>query len=117
MRLLNPDPGEMYDRLTILAWKIEEAMLQEKESMTINFQKEFNDLLHKLKLPEKTRPMLQLASVNGLLREDMNRLEFFVNSRERLNAGLVGERIVKLNKRRASLVAKINGRAVSQEKL
>lgn len=67
MRLLNPDPGEILDRLTILARKIVERPERE------DFKSEEKALVNALTIGCKELPvMFALAAVNAALWEEEN---------------------------------------------
>jgi hypothetical protein len=126
MRLINPGPGEVADRLTILALKI--LFGQQAAKDTTHFERERAALLVKFRSADAGKliePLLELAAVNGALwhKEDELR-EWRDQDPNSLGppAAVVAcaFQIQSLNDRRATLVGQINtlaGDAPAPEKL
>ena len=112
MNLLNPGPGDLLDRLTILARKIVERPER------ADFQKEFDEIaemVFQLSVNAKGGAIIILAAINAALwqREDeIRRFKILSSTVEGFDfprAARVAFEIQDLNDRRAELVAEING--------
>lgn len=107
-RLHNPGPGEILDRLTILALK------RSAHGDPAHFRDEWSELW--LRLPggilqvQHLPPVLLLAAVNGLLWQAEDALRTLRSRGLEMctEAGVVGFRIQDLNDRRAALIREIN---------
>ncbi len=128
MRLINPGPGEVADRLTILALKILFGGQAGKD--TAHFERERAALLTKFRATDAgklTEPLLELAAVNGALWHAEDELRVYrdagynaVGAPEPLAVVTLAFKIQSLNDRRAQLVGQLNqlaGEAPAQEKL
>lgn len=135
MRLLDPGPGEVWDRLTILSLKIVHKGIEGRQ--TDHWQRERDTLIshaggidlrslhdgsqaHR----ERIRVLLDLGAVNAALwqrEDDLRRMRDEVNPDERWTGRVThtAMAIQQLNDRRAELVTLINhqgGRPAHSEK-
>lgn len=113
MRLINFGMGEIVDRLTILALKIQYGTEAGKEIK--HFVDERNALLVQLRSRETGGPWfehcLELATINARLWQSEDELRVFRRPNVVMDAALAAEiafRIQALNDRRAELVQLIN---------
>lgn len=111
MRLIKPSSGECADRLSILARKIEEG--NARGHATVHWEEEEKEILEYLKAPyDGLGATLRLAAVNAIIWD----LEILIMS-ETPHRLVQAREVAKLNRRRAALVALINGEKESREKL
>ncbi len=124
-RLHNPGPGEILDRLIILALKSVHGGL--RGTPTAHWQEELTELL-RLEDPHNTRLplLLELAAVNAALWQAEDDIRRLLQAEESMGlrgvepASKIAFRIVRLNDRRAELVTLINcnaGVAAQSDKL
>lgn len=108
MRLINFGPGEIVDRLTILALKILYGTDQGKDVK--HFEQERNALLPKLPslTPRVVEHTLELAATNAAIWQNEDLLRSLRTSPVNGEAALVAHRSQRLNDRRAELVSLIN---------
>jgi len=110
-RLHNPGPGEILDRLTILALKIVHGQMAGRD---ITHWVEERDALDNLKVPNiPILRVVELAAVNGALwqaeddlRRERTATEHYVSQTAVIAQTAI--RIQQLNDRRAALVSLIN---------
>jgi|SRR6266850_7744833 len=120
MRLIDPAPGEVIDRITILQLKIIRAQTDPKcglRSTTTgsHWQEEVNALMLRLQgwslRLEWFSSFLELAAVNGLLWQAMDRMDGYRASytdQDIPDVAALGLQIYSLNTRRANIVSEIN---------